>query len=702
MIPYCPLPNWKTLAFLPFSPAPRDQELGAKWCRQNDRAFFLSATKWSLVAVAQSWERLHGKRQPRIWIPDYFCNAALAPLRAMASEFVFYPITERLEPDYQKCRQMAEGLAPDIFVLVHYFGFPADAKAALAFARKEQAWLVEDAAHVLLPQAGVGECGDFVLYSPHKILALPEGAVLVARTRATAVQPDPEGELRQGIVEMAVGELSVAKSRLAGWYAKRIAQKLGAGSLSRLLKPQDIPFEDDPGETGPLSSPGIHGMSRRLLAACLLQIAYVQRIRSQNARLWPYVLGRKAEPAGAAPWWRTCYNLCFREETPEQAARLYGKYKANGIPVRSWPDLPPEVRANAAAHRIALQMRNTMVFLEVHQSITAGAILAFAARDRRDTTCPRPLTIDWDNDEANWDSTFRMIEKTNLLQSASYGAAKRTNEGWRVRRGMVSANGQPVAVFQYLERTMAGVLRIFRINRGPLLVPGCDQATKFEVYRAIGELGCWWRGRILSICPELVNGPEAIAMLLALGYRQRRGAIWSSAWINLSLELDLLRKQLDGKWRNQLSTAERKIHQVEFSQSETELDWIIGQHVAHTAAQGFKGLAPAFLRAWATNSRDDQRPLVIRAMDGNLPLAGVVVALHGSAASYLIGWNSTAGRSRNANQLLLWKAVVHLKAAGYRWFDLGGIDWYETPGVASFKSGFNGESYELAGEYLKL
>jgi hypothetical protein len=46
---------------------------------------------------------------------------------------------------------------------------------------RQRAWLIEDAVHALRPVRGIGASGDFVLYSPHKHLPIPDGAVLVVR-----------------------------------------------------------------------------------------------------------------------------------------------------------------------------------------------------------------------------------------------------------------------------------------------------------------------------------------------------------------------------------------------------------------------------------------------------------------------------------------------------------------------------------------
>ena len=71
-------------------------------------------------------------------------------------------------------------------------------------------------------------------------------------------------------------------------------------------------------------------------------------------------------------------------------------------------------------------------------------------------------------------------------------------------------------------------------------------------------------------------------------------------------------------------------------------------------------------------------------------VAGVLVARHGLAATYLIGWSGPEGREVNAANLLLWNAMLGEKWRGARWFDLGGIDRKHNPGVAAFKAGMKG------------
>ena len=72
-----------------------------------------------------------------VWVPDYFCNEALDPIRQLPVVLRFYPIREDLTPDWPTVEQWAAAeLGPQVFVLVHYFGFPNATKEARDFCNR--------------------------------------------------------------------------------------------------------------------------------------------------------------------------------------------------------------------------------------------------------------------------------------------------------------------------------------------------------------------------------------------------------------------------------------------------------------------------------------------------------------------------------------------------------------------------------------
>jgi lipid II:glycine glycyltransferase (peptidoglycan interpeptide bridge formation enzyme) len=74
--------------------------------------------------------------------------------------------------------------------------------------------------------------------------------------------------------------------------------------------------------------------------------------------------------------------------------------------------------------------------------------------------------------------------------------------------------------------------------------------------------------------------------------------------------------------------------------------------------------------------------------------------LHGSAATYQVGWSNDTGRQFNAHNLLLWHAIEALQQRGVRLLDLGGVNTQRSAGIARFKLGTGGRVLTLAGTYL--
>ena len=82
---------------------------------------------------------------------------------------------------------------------------------------------------------------------------------------------------------------------------------------------------------------------------------------------------------------------------------------------------------------------------------------------------------------------------------------------------------------------------------------------------------------------------------------------------------------------------------------------------------------------------------VLKVFSENKPIASICVVSHGSAATYLHGWNGEERRRLKANQFLLWNAMLVLKEQGIRWFDLVKFDIDNTPGISEFKLEVYGE-----------
>ncbi|MGC8604545.1 MAG: hypothetical protein ACP5VS_12790, partial [Desulfomonilaceae bacterium] len=257
-----PLPDWMMLLKAAISPPSPGCVLARPWKQKDDLFYWFSNSAWSIVAIVNLWQKLYAKTEPSFWLPGYFCNNSLKPLRSTAANLVFYPITPQLEPNYSACRKISKITPPDIFLLKHYFGQPAIASRAAEFCKHEGAWLIEDADHLTRRSRAVGNHGDFVLYSPHLSLPIPDGALLAVRPNAAGLKR--LSEFTKTVFEQtcdAVVKTVPGKSNLPRtWLAKKILQKFGIWSLFS----QEFDFSE--GSSGKvIPHPQMTDLSRRFL-----------------------------------------------------------------------------------------------------------------------------------------------------------------------------------------------------------------------------------------------------------------------------------------------------------------------------------------------------------------------------------------------------------------------------------------------------
>jgi len=84
---------------------------------------------------------------------------------------------------------------------------------------------------------------------------------------------------------------------------------------------------------------------------------------------------------------------------------------------------------------------------------------------------------------------------------------------------------------------------------------------------------------------------------------------------------------------------------------------------------------------------------------GSELLAAAIVGFFGNFATYLHGASANSRRNLMAPYALQWHAMLAAQQAGYRYYDLYGVDEQKWPGVTRFKRGFGGQVISRAGTY---
>jgi hypothetical protein len=283
-----------------------------------------------------------------------------------------------------------------------------------------------------------------------------------------------------------------------------------------------------------------------------------------------------------------------------------------------------------------------------------------------------------------------------LQQSWTYGDALQAL-GVRIHRVVVMQADTPVALGQFMVRRFAGYLSLASCTRGPIFDPDLPSASRRLALQQIRRTLPTRPVRVTLFGPE---GSEDDVREDVQGLRKVMTG-HSTVLLDLTRPRAQWRSDLEGKWRNRLVRAEATPHlRVSVDSSRAMLDWVLAREQQQRAERRFLGLPTAFVQAWVDVSpRSSRSVLLICARVKGETIAAMLFLLHGTVATYHMGWSNPTGRELNAHNLLLWQAMAELAQRGMRLLDLGGVNTHDLPGISRFKLGTGGRVLTLAGTY---
>lgn len=359
-LPAAPLPHLKDL-LQALTAAPLT---GEGWFGRGTESVtrFYQRGSLALAAGIKAVTKAARSTKVTVWVPDYFCDEALIPLRGLGVNLKFYPIKEDLTPHWQFLEELADrNDYPQVLVLVHYFGFPNSGREAREFCDRHEMALLEDSAHVLAPGLGMG-MGDLQIFSPRKVLAIPAGGVLVSPKRLALFLEDGS-------------RVKWGKDTLL-WVCRRLMQKVLVGlgiPWHRLWALADNDrLSSSPGAPPP--PPDLWTCDPYTLSLLRLAQGEIDTVGQKRRRNYHRIemairgLGQARPffpqlPPDCSPY---VFPLWLEEGSEAVKTRLRGR----GILASRWPTFPPEVIAKKSEHRTALRTWERLLLLPVHQGLS--------------------------------------------------------------------------------------------------------------------------------------------------------------------------------------------------------------------------------------------------------------------------------------------------------------------------------------------
>ncbi len=300
---------------------------------------------------------------------------------------------------------------------------------------------------------------------------------------------------------------------------------------------------------------------------------------------------------------------------------------------------------------------------------------------------------------AEWAELLALFADANFYQTWSYGAIRWGEK--KLSHLVLRRNCEVVGLAQVRIICSPLVKRgVAYLRWGPLCqLRGhkLDLEITRQMAVALHEEYVQKRQLFLRILPNAFAGSER-ASLFQAAFSQFSKAPSDPAntertfLLDLSPPLEELRKKLDQKWRNQLNRSEKN-----------NLTIVEGSGIAE-----YRIFAQVYEKMWSRKQFDttvdvnefgricDDLPAglklkILVCEHQGKPVSSIVCSVIGDTGIYLLGATHDEGLNTKGAYLLQWTMIRWLKENGFQFYDLGGIDPEQNPGVYHFKQGFSAQ-----------
>lgn len=662
-----------------------------------DEAHLFSTSTWSLVAISE-WLSTCINRQPVFWFPDYFCSEVTRALEKHGAVVEFYETDCNRQPAESWCLQKLDSRKPDVIVVVHFFGKVADMSWVQSFCSENDVILIEDAAHSIASTAGIGLHGDFVLYSPHKQLPLPDGAVCIVRSQGPKALSNEDLASFSSITLAIHSRHAHSTSHTLRWCMTRFAQAIGLRLIRKCSYEEVMTGRSD----NMLSHASISRAGVAFLYNGLRQLSDVEQTRYENAELLEVLCSiHPVSCESVINYANAPYLVELRFSSDKQAKRAFETFQSEGLPVSIWPEIDASVSNSRNCYEEAQNSWKTSIFLSPHQSLDRRVIIRHIANAIEESS--RDWVLEAVSPE-EYRENFATIDNTNWLQAIEYGEAKSVETGWDNQTfALKDRLGQAKAIFSSYYKSIPLVGRLVRINRGPVWSSSSeDNNLQLKLISAI--CGSVRKNNWLAVqwAPPFKGTNVERLLLEHYGFRKLKNEAWGSSVIYLDEDTESIMNSFKPKWRNTLKKAIKSgvtICSETLSSCHRPLLQKLEEEVK--VERGYIGIDLDFL--FSINPSNINLQLFL-AMDEDKKrlLGAVIVCKSGRVAEYLFGITNSHGRSLQCNSLLLWESLLWAHRNGCQRFDLGGLNAATPRGIARFKRGLNGVEYAEAGDWRKI
>ncbi len=308
-------------------------------------------------------------------------------------------------------------------------------------------------------------------------------------------------------------------------------------------------------------------------------------------------------------------------------------------------------------------------------------------------------TIKWDTyTRTSWNNLLKKCNQVTLLQSYYYAQAMREVYQQGVRHGLIQIDGMDAGVVQMQEVSLFGkCIHAISIDRGPLWFEGFGKPDHLEVFsNVLNEQYPSRFCRKRRFIPEYTMKNSVFS--IRMWKKCKKTNDYQTILIDISKNIDDIRKNFKQTWRRNLIKAEKSGVIVEIDEKLTTFSEFLRRYTKDRIEKGYSGPSAKFLASLAKYATLTNDCMILNATEDGENIGSILMLIHGSGATYQVGWTTRCGRDKRVHHLLFWHAIQLLKGQGVTSFDLGGYN-DEIDGIRKFKQGMGGQDIALVGSY---
>ena len=295
-----------------------------------------------------------------IFIPDYICNESLSLLRKTDAKIIFYDHTLL---NKNKLIEEIKSKKADIFLYVNYFGkFNILNKEFLSNIKKYNITLIADNTHCLV--SSKDNCSDMEIYSPHKLFGIEDGSIIKFNNKNNysefkKYELNKKNYYKYKIIARIINLLVFTAKKKFDKLLVIVILKLTLiiipvrkhnKKLYRFNFNDDVKFY--------YSKVDIYKLRRKnnyyIWVNCIKKI--LPFIKFEKINYTPYL--------GILNFSNSIYRV-----------KILKKYNALGLPIGTWPDLPPEIINTKSRNKTAISKFENQLTIPLHEDIDSKLIL---------------------------------------------------------------------------------------------------------------------------------------------------------------------------------------------------------------------------------------------------------------------------------------------------------------------------------------